>query len=75
MVSLAGLRSKLVLSETCQTYHHTPTRKDARVVELAVLERLCIRKGTEGSNPSPSAKQGAYREISVRFAVQNHCPG
>ena len=30
------------------------------MVELAVLERLCIGNGTEGSNPSLSAKKPAF---------------
>ena len=29
---------------------------DVRVADSATLERLCARKGTEGSNPSRSAK-------------------
>ena len=31
------------------------SRWDARAVEWACLENRCARKGTEGSNPSPTA--------------------
>ena len=34
---------------------YTNLRKGAGVVELDALEKRCARKGTEGSNPSPSA--------------------
>jgi hypothetical protein len=38
------------------------------VVELAVLERLCAGNRTEGSNPSPSARSEAARQLSGRFS-------
>ena len=62
-------------------------RRDAGVVELAALERQCIRKGTVGSNPTLSAqmyhayilrsiKDGSYyygsaEDISKRLNLHN----
>ena len=36
------------------------TRRDGRVVDGGGLENHCARKGTGGSNPSPSAKSMSY---------------
>src|SRR3954449_7631347 len=48
----------------------TAPRRGARVVESGGLENRCARKGTEGSNPSPSASESentAYRAGSRGF--------
>ena len=40
------------------------TGRDAGVVERGGLENRCARKGTEGSNPSPSAKPSGFSSMN-----------
>ncbi len=46
-------------------------RKDAGVVDRDGLENRCTRKGTEGSNPSLSAKRLAYASLFLLFICDN----
>ena len=55
------------------------TRRDGRVVDGGGLENHCTRKGTGGSNPSPSAKLrsasfGGERRILVHRAARARLP-
>ena len=43
------------LANICDVLDFDLTRRVARAVEWAVLERLCVGNGTESSNLSPSA--------------------
>src|SRR5580765_295234 len=42
------------------------TRRDGRVVDGGGLENHCTRKGTGGSNPSPSARFRLGKPVTVR---------
>jgi hypothetical protein len=46
----------LLLSKAGLPLYNVPIRRGARVVELACLENKCASNGTEGSNPSLSAR-------------------
>src|SRR5437763_10900877 len=52
--------------QTARSLGQMSTRRDGRVVDGGGLENHCTRKGTGGSNPSPSAK--SFRK-SVDLAV------
>ncbi len=52
----AGFPSDGIRPGESHPLRHMPPRRGARVVEWARLESVCTFTGTEGSNPTPSAR-------------------